>query len=406
MSQRLVYVGDVPVEASYHGSALLYRLLSEFPAEDLRIVETASPSLPDRRLADVKYEWSPLAKTRWLNTRFHPYAVAFYSAAAKRLSSTDSLESLKHFEFDSVLTVVHGFGWLTASALAESRGVPLHLIIHDDWPRAAHVPAAFRSWLDRNFARAYRQAQSRLCVSPAMKESYRQRYGVEGEILYPMRSKQCPEFESPAARVGTNDHSFTIAFAGSINTPGYTHALKRLSVALEPIGGRLLLFGPLTEAEAQHIGLRRPNILFGGLLESSALIERLRQEADALFVPMSFAADDRLNMQMAFPSKLADYTAVGAPLLIYGPEYCSAVRWAEDNAGVAVVVTSKDEHALADPVQRLASSPTDRLLLGTQALDVGRRCFSHELVQDVFNKSLAIVTPPQIARVAHFCSAS
>ena len=405
MSQRLVYVGDVPVEASYHGSALLYRLLSEFPAEELRIVETASPSLPGRRLVDVKYQSSPLAKTRWLNTRFHPYAVAFYSTAAKRLSA-DLLATFKNFEFDSILTVVHGFGWLTASALAESRGVPLHLIIHDDWPRAAHVPAAFRSWLDLNFARAYRQAQSRLCVSPAMKESYRQRYGVDGEVLYPMRNKQSPEFESPAARLGSNDHPFTIAFAGSINTPGYVQALKRLGAALEPIGGQLLLFGPLNEGEARHIGLARTNVVFGGLLESSVLIERLRQEADALFVPMSFSEEDRLNMEMAFPSKLADYTAVGAPLLVYGPEYCSAVRWAEDNAGVALVVTSKDEDALTDPVRRLAFSPADRVLLGTRALDVGRRCFSHELVQDVFNKSLAIVTPPQITQVARYCSAS
>ena len=36
---RLLYVGDVPVEASYHGSALIYRLLQRYPVERLRIVE-------------------------------------------------------------------------------------------------------------------------------------------------------------------------------------------------------------------------------------------------------------------------------------------------------------------------------------------------------------------------------
>jgi glycosyltransferase involved in cell wall biosynthesis len=405
MSHRLLYVGDVPVEASYHGSALLYRLLSEYEPEELRIVETGSASLPDRRLPRVKYEWSPLAKPRWLNTRFHPYVVTYYSAAAKR-PSTELLTKVKEFEFDSVVTVAHGFGWLAASALAEDRSVPLHLIVHDDWPRAAHVPTIFRSWLDRSFEKTYRQAQSRMCVSPTMKDSYRDKYGVDGDVLYPMRQKSGPQFWAPPTRVGTNDHSFTIAFAGSINSPGYIHALKRLSLALEPVGGRLLLFGPLSQCEAEAIDLARPNIVFGGLLDSSALIEQLRQEADALFVPMSFAEVDRLNMEMAFPSKLADYTAVGAPLLIYGPDYCSAVRWAKENPGVAIVVTGNETDALVEPVWRLASSPADRVLLGTQALDIGNRYFSHDLVQSVFNNALKSVTSPQIARVADFCSAS
>jgi len=405
MSHRLLYVGDVPVEASYHGSALLYRLLSEYEPEELRIVETGSSSLPDRRLPRVKYEWSPLARTRWLNTRFHPYVVTYHSAAAKR-PSAELLTKVNEFEFDCVLTVAHGFGWLAASALAEYRSVPLHLIVHDDWPRAAHVPTIFRSWLDRSFAKTYRQAQSRMCISPTMKDCYRHKYGVDGDVLYPMRQNGGPQFGSPATRVGASDHPFTIAFAGSINTPGYVRALKRLSAALELVGGRLLLFGPLNKSEAEGLDLARPNIIFGGLLESATLIKQLRQEADALFVPMSFAEADRLNMEMAFPSKLADYTAVGAPLLIYGPDYCSAVRWAKENPGVAMVVTGNETDALAEPVRRLASSPADRVLLGTQALDVGNRYFSHDLVQSVFNSALKSVTPPQITRVADFCSAS
>ncbi len=36
---RLVYAGDVPVEASFHGSALLYRLLADWPADRLMIIE-------------------------------------------------------------------------------------------------------------------------------------------------------------------------------------------------------------------------------------------------------------------------------------------------------------------------------------------------------------------------------
>lgn len=405
MSQRLLYVGDVPVEASYHGSALLYRLLSEYAADDLVIVETGSKSVPEQRLPRVKYEWNPLAKARWMNTRLHPFAAAFYSASAKRLSAA-LLAKLDKVQFSSVLTVAHGFGWLTASELAATRGVPLHLIVHDDWPRAANVPEIFRSWLDRRFAKTYGQAESRMCISPTMRDAYRQRYGGEGEVLFPIRDKQCPQFDAPDPHLGRDDHPFTIAFAGSINSDGYIHALKRLSKVLEQVSGRLLIFGPLTKSEVASIGLDRPNIVLEGLLGSSALIEKLRQQADALFVPMSFAEADSANMEMAFPSKLADYTAVGAPLLIYGPEYCSAVRWARENVGVAIVVTADEEEALADAVRRLASSPADRRLLGARALDVGRQYFAHENVQSVFNRALKSSISRPISSSADYCSVS
>src|SRR6187402_1393826 len=80
----LLYVGDVPVEASYHGSALLHRLLGDYPAERLTVIETAAPSASSRRLPEVNYLSHPIGKQRWLNTRFHSQAVAWFSRAATR----------------------------------------------------------------------------------------------------------------------------------------------------------------------------------------------------------------------------------------------------------------------------------------------------------------------------------
>ena len=386
MLPKLVYVADVPVESSYHGSALVYRLLENYPPGHLTIVETGGQSDSARRLPNVRYVYCPLGQTRWMNTRFNPYIVAFFSRVAK--NARDVIQSLKNVEFESVLTVAHGFGWLAAARLAKSHDVPLHLIVHDDWPRVANVPAGFRRWLDQNFAEVYRQAETRLCVSPAMSDAYYERYGRQAEVLYPMRAERCPDFTSPPSRLGQNSGRFTVAFAGTINSEGYVEALRALHASLETVGGRLLIFGPWTKSEATGAGLDLPNVELCGFLKWPDLIERLRHEADALFVPMSFTPVDRLNMEMAFPSKLADYTAAGLPLLIYGPEYCSAVRWAKQNPGASELVTIEGVDAMAEVVQRLASSPSDRLLLGMKALEAGRRYFSHELIQKTFNKAL------------------
>jgi len=390
MLPDLLYVGDVPIESSYHGSAILYRLLENYSVEKLTIVETGSISEPERRLPNVTYLSHPIARSRWLNTRFHPYAVAWFS-----LKATGTAEKILHgiqgVTFQSVLTVAHGYGWLAAARLAAERKVPLHFIIHDDWPRVARLPLGFRKWLDNRFAAVYSQASSKMCVSPSMREAYNKRYGNNAEVLYPIRAAKCPEFSGPPDRLARNDQPFTVAFAGTINSDGYVAALKSLSEALETVGGRLLVFGPLTHAEARQVGLDLPNVVLCGLLQWTDLISRLRREVDALFVPMSFSEVDSLNMEMAFPSKLADYTAVGLPLLIYGPRYCSAVRWAHENPGTAEVVETEGTEALTRAVDRLAKAPVARLILAERALEVGRRYFSHSAMESVFSRAVAPV---------------
>jgi glycosyltransferase involved in cell wall biosynthesis len=384
---KLLYVGDVPVESSYHGSALLHRLLSDYPHEQLTIIETATQSDPARRLPGVKYIAYPIGKARLLNTRFHPYATAWFSQAGTRLAPK-ILQSVNGFDFEGVLTVAHGFGWLAASRIASRKKVPLHLVVHDDWPRAADIAPRFRNWLDAQFAGVYRQAQSRFGVSLAMSRAYLERYGKPAEIIYPTRAPNCPDFDTPPKHLSGNNKPFTIAFAGTINSNGYIRALRVLQDALKTVGGKLLLFGPMPPDVARHVGLGDPSTKVCGLLSAADLLLRLRAEADALFVPMSFDASDRDNMEMAFPSKLADCTATGVPLLIFGPTYCSAVAWARENEGVAEVVESESD--LGKAVERLANDSLTRVALGQRALEVGRQYFSHERVQQVFHRALSV----------------
>ena len=381
MLPRLLYVSDVPVEASYHGSALLHRLLSDYPHDRLTVIETATESDPVRRLPNVNYISHRIGKTRWLNTRFHPYVAAWYTRTSERFAPK-IVQSVNGAGFESVLTVAHGFGWLAAANIASKRRVPLHLIVHDDWPRIADIAPQFRQNLDERFANVYRQAHSRLCVSPAMSRVYEERYGAPAQVIYPSRAPDCPDFDAPPAHLADNDKPFTIAFAGTINSSGYIEALTALQNALKTVGGRLLIFGP------NQFGLDDPDIENCGLISSSQLLTRLREEADALFVPMSFDECDRVNMQMAFPSKLADYTATGLPLLIYGPTYCSAVVWARENPGVAEVVET--EPNLSDAINRLANNPDTRVALAKRALAVGREYFTHNRAQQVFHQCISV----------------
>lgn len=198
-----------------------------------------------------------------------------------------------------------------------------------------------------------------------------------------------PSFASPPERLRRTGGAPTLAFAGTINSAGYARLLRRVADSLESLDGQLLVFGPVDSDHASSLGLDHPRIRLRGLVPPTELMTRLRGEADVLLVPMSFAAEDRSNMEMSFPSKLTDYTAVGLPLLIYGPSYSSAVHWSNANPGVAETVTSEEPDTLVSAIARLAGNPDHRWRLAQKAQEVGERFFSASKAQDVFFGALS-----------------
>ena len=381
---RLLYLADVPVESSYFGSALLHRLLAEWPADKLVLVEPGyAQSQPGRRLPKACYRTLPFGIPRLLHSRLADvYGSLVLSTARSRHAALRRL--LGEFKPEAVLTVTHGYSWLTAAAFAEKCGLPLHLILHDDWLLELRALPVFKPLAKRWFGQYYRQAVSRFCVSPGMVESCQQMFGVSGTILYPSRAADCPDVEQPPARVaGVLAHP-TVAYAGTVNGSGKFQALRDMAEALIPLRGRFLIYGPLTQDQASKVGLNLPNVELRGLIKSHELISRLREEADLLYVPMPFDNGDRTNIGVSFPSKLSDCTATGIPLLIRGPAYSSAIRWARENPGVAEMVESEDRASLAQAVARLCRDGALRWQLATNALRKGREYFSHKTATRIF----------------------
>jgi hypothetical protein len=175
-----------------------------------------------------------------------------------------------------------------------------------------------------------------------------------------------------------------VAYGGNIFHRGYWDALRELADALAGIGGQLLVFGP-SEADVIKNGLARPNVVAKGFAPKMA--EAMRAEANVLYLPMTFEEQERPNMSVSFPSKLAEYTATGLPILIQGPAYCSAVRWARENPGTTEVVSEPGGAALLLSLHRLAD-PAHRRSLARQAMETGRRYFSFEVASRVFHEAL------------------
>lgn len=384
---RLLYVSDVPVERSLHGSLLLFRLLEKYPADRLRVIEgSLFSSRPERRLPGVTYRTLRTGWARLQHCRFtHLFAAWQIFSSGIRAGRVQDL--LDGFQPEAVLTVTYFYTWMTAAAFARRRRVPLHLIHHDECVETPLLPVWVRPRAHRIFARAYRQAASRFCVSPYMVEDYAERYGEAGEVLFPSRAADAPPHTAPPARLGSEGGNLNVAFGGTINTTGQRRQIKLVCDAVGRVGGTVHLFGPHDPARYRAEGFDGPHVQFRGLLSPEQFKERLRQEADVLLVPMNTNADDARNARISFPSKLVDYTAVGLPLLIIGPDYCSAVRWAKDHPGVAEVVTGDETDGIMAALERLRS-PRHRVRLAEAAIRVGDKMFSHERAWTQFRNGL------------------
>jgi glycosyltransferase involved in cell wall biosynthesis len=372
---KLIYCGDVPVQASYHGSALLYRLLEDYPTDKLLILESNPwQSQEALRLKNVQYRRLRIGVARLLNSRFaNLYGSWVLWTAERRRRKVEAMT--KDFAPRAVLAVTHGYSWISAGAFAERRRLPLHLILHDDWLSSVQILPFRKALAEKTFAHYYNYATTRFCVSPAMARRYEELYGPSGIVLYPSRNHPSGSTAKTTERQQTNQ--IVVAYAGTINGEGYVRRLRALAAVLDRMRGTLILYGPLTEARAKELGLDRQNIILRGLLRSHELIDRLRKEADLLFVPMSFQPQDRTNMELSFPSKLTDYTEVGLPLLINGPDYCSAVRWARQEPGVAEIVVSENDSELTEALIRIIEDPGHRQKLSEKAIEIGDKYFSH-----------------------------
>jgi hypothetical protein len=81
-------------------------------------------------------------------------------------------------------------------------------------------------------------------------------------------------------------------------------------------------------------------------------------------------------MRMLFPSKLADYTACGLPIIIWGPEESSAVKWAKAHNHAAFVCTDPRGNGIAEFLQCIRTDQDLAIRYARGALAAGEADFS------------------------------
>jgi hypothetical protein len=399
-SPRLAVISDVPVERTRSGQLLVYRLLKPYPPSRLLIVTSPvyASGGPAVRLPHVSYRDLSYVRPRWICNRFNPFWPAIVRQLV-RLRTNAALRAVEDFRPQAILSVAHDFLWLTAAAVARRLEVPFYLIVHDDWPSGITQRPDWPvlGWLEhyyrKVFGRVYRAAQEVFCVSPNMVDIYHGLYGRQGRLLYPSRGEDSPE---PRVRVRRRSEAEppVLAFCGSLHTQGAMELLRVTVDILKELGGHLDIYAPATAQSLATLGLHAPVVRAQGFLPPKQMAERLASNADMLFLPASFLPHESFTVRTLFPSKLADYTAIGLPILIWGPADSSAGRWGRENETAAVTIMDHDPTAVHDAVIRIARDADYAASLASRAVEAGSRDFDPNKARATVLEHLAQVSRP------------
>ncbi len=347
--RRLLFCSSVSPRATSAGELLVYRHLLALRGWEVMdvVVQDKPPSIDLQHDLQVLLPLPP----RWLQRFRRGLLFGFAdSLAANWLVKRFSIEA-DQFRPDAVLSVMLPDMFLSAAALfARRRNLPLVLLCHDDY--SDYVPQTGRDLL----ARVYRESTVRLCVSSAMEEEFFVRYGVHGELLYPI-----PQGRAVVPKDTEDGDPLVVGFAGSIGL-GYVGAILNLADALAEDGGRMVIASPTPRDSLSAIFSHPVVSDLGALPPAEVRTRLLGAGVNVLAVVQSFAAEDERAFRFNFPSKLTEYATYGLPVLVVAPEASSAAVWSRKTPGAALLVGDGCKNELRLAVRRLNTATERRLL--------------------------------------------
>lgn len=378
---RLLYIGDVSVADTMAGEALLFRLLQFYPPGKLALICGVRRDMP--MLPGVQYHhWGP-AFPRLLYSRVAEEYILWRAwryyevpAAIARIATL--------FKPEAILTISHVSGWLAAWQLAEQRRIPFHVIAHDDFVYSSRFPKWSRAWAERKFGEAYRAAASRFCISDTMADTYQQRFGAAGSVIY-------PTFKDIGETPAINPQSgqpLTFGYGGSLNSASDIDQIVAFARVAGGRGHRVMAYTPQHQLLSERSAAAGVSLDARAPIHSDELKRRFREEADCLLLPQSLEPRDLPLVSTAFPSKWADYATLGLPVLVWAPPQSSSARFVSEHPGSAALVTGSNPGELAPIIERMERDPRYRRDLAERLLETGRTVFSPQAAWQTFRRAI------------------
>jgi glycosyltransferase involved in cell wall biosynthesis len=267
---------------------------------------------------------------------------------------------------------------LPASFLAaKMAGCLFCLVIDDDYIN--QWTEAHKKWLSRQVGPfAVKHCDALFFVSESLREAYKRRYGVSGEVLHTPTLEGVGE--APAEiPIGRENGEIKIIFSGTVyelNADMVSAVLKAAALAAE-WRVKVHLYTWQTRDQLSAMGVKGEFVLHK--TESVDALLNIQRQSDILLLGLGFNPQHKDLVKTSFPSKLTDYLVSGRPILaVLPPESCAADFLRKNQC--AHVVESADPLEIAEGISHIVRNDAYRVQLVKNAFSVAREEFDWRIV--------------------------
>ncbi len=377
---RVFFLTSTPPIPTWGGAMAFYRHFVEQRGFEVAVA-TDYPGMADYK---VPYEVTTFETPAWVRrfqkTRLSPWVHGFQHLYGGRSIPPHVRAAAVRFKPDLVLTVAGSWTWSTDMAwkLANDLKVPLVGSFNDWYDYGIIVHPALKPRLEARFRQFYRACDLALCTCEGM----RRELGPHHTALlhYPSGAHLTPA--PPRERTGP----FRVLFGGNLGD-WYGRMLQQLVTSFLKLRNlqheiEFVFFGSNPSWSAEFDTYARERGIFRGQVS----FEKLRQEAyasDCLLLPMGFAEKDVQVERTSFKTKFLDYLAFQRPIMVWGPDYSSAVKTAREFDS-AEVCDTPDAMACLRQILTLARDPQRQGVLVSHARRMYDARFNPDKIHQTF----------------------
>ena len=324
----------------------------------------------------------PRPVDRLRKSRFGPGLAAWitdYENFVWTLETNTALETaVESFKPDVILTLAECGLCHIARKTAKQHGLPLAGLFLDWFPvMKGHFGHQFtQATLSRRYRELYSACDLVFCTSDGMQETLGPH--PNSHVIYPMPGRHV----RPDNSLPQSNERFRLVYVGSVEN-FYGRMLCSLieKIALTK-DLEIIVVGPNADWPVEILERAKANGVYLGF-KSPEEAGEVMASADALLVVMSFEKEHELFMRTSFTTKFLDYVAFRKPVILWGPEYCTPVRVAQEHGG-AVIVNQDDANAILSACRRIADDAALREQLSQQASRLHQTLFNPDRLQEIF----------------------
>ncbi len=362
-------ISSVRPEPTTAGNIILYRLLAE---NGIIQYETFGMELQKLHI----YNLCRRIFGRLSKTRFSRLANDYFIWHKGRWLDPYLPENVETKKL--VITMAHGDACYAALRYAKKKNIPLVTLFDDWYPDMVDSHQYFKEYHENIFRQLYTKSDLVFCVCPGMKNEL-------GNHKASYVLNRIPGNIKKYNYIRSSENEFRILYFG--NVWDYGPMLQKLLESAS-ISNRLKFEvrgnNPKWTDEFIKVMEKSNNWLKYSPREE---FEKWLFSADAFLITMLFDEKYKRRMITSFPSKIAECVQVGKPVIIWGPEYCSAVQWANKNVK-ALCVTSPDPICLIREIERLANDRDEQKRLAEQSRLSAENEFNRKKIYEQFNNCL------------------